>query len=71
MNGMVPPDKMQDFPAGFFMSPSVLSNLVADIIQLSRLDEKNGETMFEQVDIGELGGRCDQQSAEQGSKEKD
>lgn len=32
-----------------------LSNLVADIIQLSRLDEKNGETMFEQVDIGELG----------------
>ena len=37
------------------MSPSVLSNLVADIIQLSRLDEKNGETMFEQVDIGELG----------------
>ena len=32
-----------------------LSNLVADIIQLSRLDEKNGETMFEHVDIGELG----------------
>lgn len=28
---------------------------MADIIQLSRLDEKNGEMMFEAVDIGELG----------------
>ena len=55
MNGMVPPDKMQDFSGRIFHESERLSNLVADIIQLSRLDEKNGETMFEQVDIGELG----------------
>ena len=55
MNGMVPPDKMQDFAGRIFHESERLSNLVADIIQLSRLDEKNGETMFEQVDIGELG----------------
>lgn len=55
MNGMVPSDKMQDFSGRIFQESERLSNLVADIIQLSRLDEKNGETMFEQVDIGELG----------------
>ena len=55
MNGMVPPDKIQDFSGRIFHESERLSNLVADIIQLSRLDEKNGETMFEQVDIGELG----------------
>lgn len=55
MNGMVPPDKMQDFSGRIFHESERLSNLVADIIQLSRLDEKNGETMFEQVNIGELG----------------
>ena len=55
MNGMVPADKMQDFSGRIFHESERLSNLVADIIQLSRLDEKNGETMFEQVDIGELG----------------
>ena len=55
MNGMVPPDKVQDFSGRIYHESERLSNLVADIIQLSRLDEKNGETMFEPVDIGELG----------------
>ena len=55
MNGLVAADKMQDFSGRIFHESERLSNLVADIIQLSRLDEKNGETMFEQVDIGELG----------------
>ena len=43
MNGMVPPDKMQDFSGRIFHESERLSNLVADIIQLSRLDEENGE----------------------------
>lgn len=55
MNGMVPQDKMQDFSGRIYHESERLSNLVADIIQLSRLDEKNGETMFESVDLGELG----------------
>ena len=55
MNGMVPPDRVQDFSGRIYHESERLSNLVADIIQLSRLDEKNGETMFEPVDIGELG----------------
>ena len=55
MNGMVPQDKMQDFSGRIYHESERLSNLVADIIQLSRLDEKNGETMFEPVDISELG----------------
>ena len=55
MNGMVPQDKMQDFSGRIYHESERLSNLVADIIQLSRLDEKNGETMFEPVDLGDLG----------------
>ncbi len=54
MNGMVPQDKMQDFSGRIYHESERLSNLVADIIQLSRLDEKNGETMFEPVDIVNL-----------------
>ena len=55
MNGMVPADKVQEFSGRIYHESERLSNLVADIIQLSRLDEKNGEMMFEAVDIGELG----------------
>lgn len=55
MNGMVPDEKVPEFSGRIYHEASRLSALVADIIQLSRLDEKNGETMFEQVDIGELG----------------
>ena len=55
MNGMVPADKMQDFSGRIYHESERLSNLVADIIQLSRLDEKHGETLFEDVDICELG----------------
>lgn len=55
MNGMVPSDKVQDFSGRIYHESVRLSNLVADIIQLSRLDEKNGESMFETVDIEELG----------------
>lgn len=54
MNGMVPPDKMQDFSGRIFHESERLSNLVADIIQLSRLDEKNSDLPFELVDLYEL-----------------
>lgn len=54
MNGMVPPDKMQDFSGRIFHESERLSNLVADIIQLSRLDEKNSDLPFEPVDLYEL-----------------
>lgn len=54
MNGMVPPDKMQDFAGRIFHESERLSNLVADIIQLSRLDEKNSDLPFEPVDLYEL-----------------
>ena len=54
MNGMVPPDKMQDFSGRIFHESERLSNLVADIIQLSRLDESNNEVPFEEVDLYEL-----------------
>mgnify|MGYP005857056679 CR=1 FL=1 len=54
MNGMVPPDKIQDFSGRIFHESERLSNLVADIIQLSRLDESNSEVPFEEVDLYEL-----------------
>lgn len=56
MSGMVPPDKIQDFSGRIYHESERLSNLVADIIQLSRLDEKEGaRTVFEEIDIAELG----------------
>lgn len=53
-NGMVPPDKTADFSGRIFQEASRLSSLVADIIQLSRLDERNTEMEFEPVDLYEL-----------------
>lgn len=70
MNGMVPPDKMQDFSGRIYHESVRLSNLVADIIQLSRLDEKNKETMFETVDIEELGQDVINNLQERASKRK-
>ena len=55
MNGMVRPENIADFSGRIYKEANRLGNLVADIIQLSRLDEKNGESMFETVDIEELG----------------
>ena len=53
MNGMVGADKVPEFLEGFHEA-SRLSSLVSDIIQLSRLDEKNSDMPFEAVDIYEL-----------------
>lgn len=54
MNGMVPQDKVADFSGRIFHEASRLSSLVADIIQLSRLDERNTEMEFEEVNLYEL-----------------
>ena len=54
MNGMVPADHIQEFSGRIYHESIRLSNLVADIIQLSRLDESNSEVPFEEVDLYEL-----------------
>ena len=50
MNGMVPDEKVPEFSGRIYHEASRLSALVADIIQLSRLDEKNSDLPFEPVD---------------------
>lgn len=54
MNGMVPEDKVQEFSGRIYHEASRLSTLVTDIIQLSRLDEKDSDMPFEPVDLYEL-----------------
>ena len=54
MNGMVPADHIREFSGRIYHESIRLSNLVADIIQLSRLDESNSEVPFEEVDLYEL-----------------
>ena len=54
MNGMVGEDKVPEFSGRIYHEASRLSSLVSDIIQLSRLDEKNSDMPFEAVDIYEL-----------------
>lgn len=54
MNGMVPQEKVSEFSGRIYHEARRLSALVADIIQLSRLDEKSSELDFEPVDIHEI-----------------
>ena len=54
MNGMVPPEKVPEFSGRIYHEAYRLSALVADIIQLSRLDEKNSDLPFEEVDLYEM-----------------
>ena len=54
MNGMVKQDDVQEFSGRIYHEATRLSNLVADIIQLSRLDEKESDMPFEAVDLYEL-----------------
>lgn len=54
MNGMVPDEKMPEFSGRIYHEARRLSDLVADIIQLSRLDEKSSDLPFESVDLYEL-----------------
>ena len=54
MNGMVPPEKVPEFSGRIYHEAYRLSALVADIIQLSRLDEKSSDLPFEEVDLYEM-----------------
>ena len=54
MNGMVTENKIQEFSGRIYHEASRLSTLVTDIIQLSRLDEKDSDMPFEPVDLYEL-----------------
>lgn len=54
MNGMVSDEKVPEFSGRIYHEASRLSNLVADIIQLSKLDEKSSDLPFEKVDLYEL-----------------
>lgn len=54
MNGMVPENKTQEFSGRIYHEASRLSTLVTDIIQLSRLDEKESDMPFEPVDLYEM-----------------
>lgn len=54
MNGMVSQEKIPEFSARIYHEASRLSRLVSDIIQLSRLDERNHGMPVETVDLYEL-----------------
>ena len=54
MNGMVPAEKVTDFSGRIYHEATRLSSLVADIIQLSRLDEGESSMAFERVDLYEM-----------------
>ena len=55
MNGMVRPENIADFSGRIYKEANRLGNLVADIIQLSRLDEQQDEVVsMESVELNEL-----------------
>lgn len=55
MNGMVRPENIADFSGRIYKEANRLGNLVADIIQLSRLDEQQDQVVsMENVDLDEL-----------------
>ena len=55
MNGMVRPENIADFSSRIYKEANRLGNLVADIIQLSRLDEQqDGPVSMESVELDEL-----------------
>lgn len=54
MNGMVSQENIPEFSSRIYHEASRLSRLVSDIIQLSRLDERNNDMPKETVDLYEL-----------------
>ena len=55
MNGMLRPENISDFSGRIYKEANRLGNLVADIIQLSRLDEQQDEVVsMESVELSEL-----------------
>lgn len=54
MNQMVPQEKVPEFSGRIYHEAVRLSNLVSDIIQLSRMDGNKSDMPFEAVDLYEL-----------------
>ena len=54
MNGMVPKEKIPEFSGRIYHESARLSDLVADIIQLSRMEGNKSDMPFEAVDLNEL-----------------
>lgn len=54
MNGMVKQEDIPDFSGRIYHEANRLTNLVSDIIQLSRMDENSGDMPVEPVDLYEL-----------------
>ena len=53
-NGMVQPKDIPEFASRIHQEANRLTNLVEDIIQLSKLDEKSSEMPYEWVDLRDL-----------------
>lgn len=70
MNHMVPADKVPEFSSRIYQESKRLSSLVADIIQLSRLDEDRGDVLFEEADLHELGEEVTGNLKEQAEKKQ-
>ena len=51
MNGMVRPENIADFSGRIYKEANRLGNLVADIIQLSRLDEQQDAVVLSLIHI--------------------
>ena len=54
MHGLVPAENMQPFAEKIYKEANRLITLIADIIQLSRLDEGSAQFAWEQVDLSQL-----------------
>lgn len=54
MNQMVPPEKIPEFSGRIYHEASRLTNLVQDVIQISRLDEQSLDQTFEEVNLYDI-----------------
>ena len=53
-NGMVQPEDMAEFADRIYTEARHLINLIEDVIRISRLDEKNANLPFEEIDLLKL-----------------
>ena len=54
MHGLVPAENMKPFAEKIYKEANRLITLIADLIQLSQLDESTGPFQWEQVDVSQL-----------------
>ena len=70
MNGMVPQEKVPEFSGRIFHETKRLSSLVADIIQLSRLEDNSMEMVFAEEDVYALAEDVTEHLREAASKKR-